>query len=110
MQSQMPGVRTGRVTAFSPAKGFGFIEDTKTKALVFVHHSSLAPLLSHEGKKNLWVGEYVNFILLPDKDGRIGARRVTGVHGGPLMFETREDDRRRQSPQAPARLPAEGHP
>lgn len=87
MQSQMPGVRVGRVIFFAPHKGFGFIEDVCTKAQVFVHYSSL--VRTDKGRRSLWVGEYVNFVLLPDRVGRIAARSVTGISGGPLMCETR---------------------
>lgn len=43
-------VRTGTVTYFNGAKGFGFIEDSETGQRVFVHQSSSAFLLQ-EGSK-----------------------------------------------------------
>jgi len=90
MQHLMPGTRTGRVVAYNAHKGFGFIEDQQTKAMVFVHHSSL--VRRDEGRRDLWVGEYVNFVLIPDKEGRMGARCVTGVNGGPLMCQSRSQE------------------
>jgi cold shock CspA family protein len=87
MQRLLPGVRTGRVLCYASHKGFGFIEDQETEAQVFVHYSSL--VRKEEGRRDLWVGEYVNFVVLPDESGRMGARAVRGINGGPLMCESR---------------------
>lgn len=87
MQNHLTGIRVGRVASYSSKKGYGFLEDLDTKALVFVHHSSLVK--QQPGWRDLWIGEYVNYVLLSDKDGRVGARNVTGINGGPLMCESR---------------------
>ena len=89
MQNQMTGLRTGRVTDYFTKKGYGFLEDQQTKAKVFVHNLSLVQSRPGKQIRDLWVGEYVNYILLTDKDGRVGARCVTGINGGPLMCESR---------------------
>jgi cold shock CspA family protein len=90
MQNQLTSVRTGRVLSFSSRNGYGFLEDLETKACVFVHYTSL--VRKEEGRRDLWTGEYVCFVVMPDRDGRVGARVVTGIGSGPLMCESRMRD------------------
>lgn len=87
---------TARVKWFNSKNGYGFAstldDDSKD---VFVHHSSLK--VSKEQYRYLVQGEYVDLDLSPITDENSKhhwqSANVTGVQGGPLMCETREEMR-----------------
>lgn len=87
---------TARVKWFNNKNGYGFAstlgDDNKD---VFVHHSSLK--VSKEQYRYLVQGEYVDLDLSPITDEKSKHRwqsaNVTGVQGGQLMCETREEMR-----------------
>ncbi len=87
---------TGRVKWFNNKAGYGFITITdgqKSGTDVFVHHSSVKT--GQTQYTYLVQGEYVEFELIPvEKDGfDIQASNVSGIKGGKLMCETRNDFR-----------------
>ena len=93
---------TGRVKWFNNRAGFGFVtvlDGEKKDEDVFVHHSGIE--VSSEQYKYLVQGEYVNFdfskIENSDKDREWQAVNVTGVCGGKLMCETRNDNKQYSS-------------
>lgn len=84
----------GKVKWFNSRAGYGFItvisEKNKNED-IFVHHSSLK--CNSEQYKYLIQGEYVNFIITETKDEKhkFQADLVTGINGGELMCETRNN-------------------
>ena len=84
----------GKVKWFNSRAGYGFItvisEENKDDD-IFVHHSSLKCL--SEQYKYLIQGEYVNFVITETKDEKhkFQAEQVTGIGGGELMCETRNN-------------------
>tara|TARA_Y100000389_G_scaffold71936_1_gene68649 strand:- start:704 stop:1054 length:351 start_codon:yes stop_codon:yes gene_type:complete len=84
----------GKVKWFNSRAGYGFItvisEQSKDED-IFVHHSSLK--CSAEQYKYLIQGEYVDFVITETKDEKhkFQADRVTGINGGDLMCETRNN-------------------
>ena len=87
----------GRVKWFNNKSGFGFLtvitEGEHYNTDVFVHHSAIH--VSTEQYKYLVQGEYVNFHMshLEEGDHEWQASHVTGIHGGFLMCETRNEAR-----------------
>jgi cold shock CspA family protein len=87
---------TARVKWFNNKNGYGFAstlgDDVKD---VFVHHTSIK--VSKEQYRYLIQGEYVDLDLSPITDEKSKHKwqsaNVTGVQGGPLMCETREEMR-----------------
>ena len=79
----------GRVKWFNAQSGYGFIADTN--ADLFVHHSALKT--KDDQFRYLVEGEYVEFSTETMDDGRTTAVSVTGIRGGPLMCETRQQRR-----------------
>ncbi len=87
---------TARVKWFNNKNGYGFAstlgDDSKD---VFVHHSSIH--VSKEQYRYLVQGEYVDLdvSLITDEKSKHQwqSANVTGVQGGPLMCETREEMR-----------------
>ena len=88
---------TGRVKWFNNKAGYGFITVTdgpKSGSDVFVHHSSIN--VDHEQYKYLVQGEYIEFTLNTtnsESEHEIQAGNVSGIKGGKLMCETRNETR-----------------
>jgi CspA family cold shock protein len=88
---------TGRVKWFNNKAGYGFITVTdgpKSGSDIFVHHSSIN--VDHEQYKYLVQGEYIEFALNDTNcvgDHDVQACDVSGIKGGKLMCETRNESR-----------------
>jgi cold shock CspA family protein len=88
-------VFSGRVKWFNNKNGYGFItscDDKNKDEDVFVHHSGVS--VSEEQYKYLVQGEYVEFKLTGTSDDSkypYQASSVTGMWGGKLMCETRNE-------------------
>ena len=76
----------GRVKWFNSTRGYGFITNLDKDEDTFVHHSGISPTV--ECWKTLTPGEYVEYSLDTDDDGKSQATSVTGIAGGPLLCET----------------------
>jgi CspA family cold shock protein len=85
----------GRVKWFNNKAGYGFIttENDTYSGDVFVHHSAL--FTANEQYKYLVQGEYVEFQLSRVTGGthEWQAEKVSGLNGGKLMCETRNETR-----------------
>tara|TARA_A100001015_G_scaffold251133_1_gene289941 strand:- start:10060 stop:10557 length:498 start_codon:yes stop_codon:yes gene_type:complete len=87
----------GRVKWFNNKSGFGFVtvitEGEHQNSDVFVHHSGIN--VSTEQYKYLVQGEYVHFemVHIEEGDHEWQASNVTGIQGGLLMCETRNEAR-----------------
>jgi len=86
----------GRVKWFNNKQGYGFITVTSgphTDSDIFVHHSSVK--VATEQYKYLVQGEYVEFTLAvtTTADHEFQAENVSGIKGGKLMCETRNEAR-----------------
>ena len=85
--------RTGQVKWFNNKQGYGFVQvhslGSEPPVDTFVHHSSLQT--QNELFRYLVQGEYVEFDLGACEDGRTVARNVTGINGGTLMCEVRNE-------------------
>jgi len=84
----------GRVKWFNNKAGYGFITVTdgvKSGSDVFVHHSSV--VVSQEQYRYLVQGEYVTLKLVHTPEGahEYQAGDVSGINGGKLMCETRNE-------------------
>lgn len=93
---------TGRVKWFNNKAGYGFVTVTdgpRTGTDVFVHHSAIG--VSSEQYRYLVQGEYVEFGLSDVKNGthEFQASSVSGIKGGKLMCETRNEYRLARSNQ-----------
>jgi CspA family cold shock protein len=87
---------TGRVKWFNNKAGYGFITVTdgpKSGSDVFVHHSSVK--VDAEQYKYLVQGEYIEFSLATVENDKheCQATNVSGIKGGKLMCETRNETR-----------------
>uniref|UniRef100_A0A6C0I7R4 CSD domain-containing protein n=1 Tax=viral metagenome TaxID=1070528 RepID=A0A6C0I7R4_9ZZZZ len=87
---------TGRVKWFNNKAGYGFITVTdgpKSGSDVFVHHSSIK--VDSEQYKYLVQGEYIEFSLstVASDKHECQATEVSGIKGGKLMCETRNETR-----------------
>ena len=85
---------TGRVKWFNNKAGYGFITVTdgpKSGTDIFVHHSSIN--VSTQQYKYLVQGEYIEFTLSNVSSGNheFQAVDVSGIKGGQLMCETRNE-------------------
>jgi cold shock CspA family protein len=90
----------GRVKWFNNRDGYGFITVTdgpRSGSDIFVHHSSIKVV--SEQYKYLVQGEYVEFVLVatPGSKHEFQASDVSGVKGGKLMCETRNESRQARS-------------
>jgi len=105
---------TGRVKWFNNKAGYGFItvvstpesSDVEKNTDVFTHHSSIQ--VKEEQYKYLVQGEYVQFSLttVEDSDHKYQAQTVSGIAGGQLLCETRNEVRAsvpRRPPSRPSR-------
>jgi CspA family cold shock protein len=81
----------GIVKWFNNKAGYGFIRAGKED--IFVHHSQI--VVSNEQYKYLVQGEYVEF-KREESEGvhKIQAGNVRGIGDGPLMCETRYENRK----------------
>lgn len=92
---QEAGLRyLGRVKWFNNSTGYGFITVTdgeKSGTDVFVHHSGV--IVSTEQYRYLVQGEYVEFEFIKPSGGKheFQAGSVSGIKGGKLMCETRNE-------------------
>ena len=91
----------GRVKWFNSKAGYGFITVTdglRSGTDIFVHHSSIG--VQNQQYKYLIQGEYVEFQLSPVQDGahKFSAVDVSGIKGGKLMCETRNDFKMNRGP------------
>ena len=91
---------TGRVKWFNNKTGFGFItvtDGSKVGTDVFVHHSAIK--VDAEQYRYLVQGEYVEFSLVATAGGGYDfqAGNVSGIKGGKLMCETRNETRSSRS-------------
>ena len=85
----------GQVKWFNNKSGYGFItivNGEKENMDVFVHHSGLS--IEKEQYKYLVQGEYVSFNLAKSttESHEFQATNVTGVFGGSLMCEVRNEN------------------
>ena len=91
----------GRVKWFNNKAGYGFITVTdgeKSGQDIFVHDSGIS--VDSEQFKYLLQGEYVEFQISPTAEGSkhpSQATSVTGVKGGKLMCQTRNENRKANS-------------
>ena len=88
---------TGRVKWFNNKAGYGFITATdgdRSGSDIFVHHSGIN-VENQQQYKYLLQGEYVEFGLLKTEGGKheVQASGVSGIKGGKLMCETRNETR-----------------
>ena len=89
----------GRVKWFNNKAGYGFVTvlgEKETEHLgedIFAHHSGVN--VGSEQYKYLVQGEYVTFELRSSDSGNhpYQANKLTGLFGGPLMCETRNEQR-----------------
>lgn len=84
----------GRVKWFNNSTGYGFIivtDGEKSGTDVFVHHSGV--VVSQEQYRYLVQGEYVEFEFIKPSGGKheFQAGSVSGIKGGKLMCETRNE-------------------
>jgi cold shock CspA family protein len=92
----------GRVKWFNNKAGYGFITATRdgTETDIFVHHSDV--MVVNEQYKYLVQGEYVEFIIISTEEGphKFKASDVSGISGGKLMCETRNEFRQMKTDQS----------
>ena len=91
----------GRVKWFNNKAGYGFITATRdgTETDIFVHHSDV--MVVNEQYKYLVQGEYVEFVIIFTEEGphKFKASEVSGINGGKLMCETRNEFRQMKTDQ-----------
>jgi len=107
--SSSSSTHTGRVKWFNTRKGFGFLVDVETSEDVFVYFQDL--VVPENTFRNLYEGEYVEFTVDTDDQGRTVARNVTGVHQGPLQCTTPRNQAppRQTRPRQPQTQGRAGH-
>ena len=81
--------KLGRIKWFNSTKGYGFVTDCTSNEDVFVHHSGIS--VKTECWKTLFPGEYVTYEVHVDESKKSHAVNITGVHGGPLLCETKHE-------------------
>lgn len=90
----------GKVKWFNNKAGYGFITVTEDGDYngkdIFTHYTAVK--VTNSQYKYLVQGEYVEFELVKPESGshEYKAMSVTGISGGELMCETRNDSRRAQ--------------
>jgi CspA family cold shock protein len=87
----------GRVKWFNNKTGYGFITVTdgpQSGTDIFAHHSSIG-VVNQQQYKYLVEGEYVEFSISATSSGthEFQATNVTGLKGGKLMCETRNENK-----------------
>ena len=102
----------GRVKWFNNKAGYGFITATKDGAEtdIFVHHSDV--MVVNEQYKYLVQGEYVEFVIISTEEGphKFKASTVSGINGGKLMCETRNEFRQMKIDQPTSSSRATSNP
>ena len=88
---------TGRVKWFNNKAGYGFItanDGDRAGSDIFVHHSGIN-VENQQQYKYLLQGEYVEFSLIKTEGEKheVQASDVSGIKGGKLMCETRNENR-----------------
>jgi CspA family cold shock protein len=102
MSSSSSSLSWGRVKWFNNKSGYGFItllEDGNQDGKdIFVHHTGI--VVNNEQYKYLVQGEYVEFQLEKVNNGNheYQANHVTGIRGGKLLCETRNENRETRGP------------
>lgn len=84
----------GVVKWFNHQRGFGFIsniDDNSPHTDVFVHHSKLDT--KKPTYKTLYKGEYIEYCVETDDNGKECASSVTGIRGLALMCESNQENR-----------------
>jgi len=92
-------VFTGRVKWFNNKAGYGFVTvilpegNDHLGSDIFAHHSGIS--VTDEQYRYLVQGEYVTFHLISTDEGehKFQASNITGLAGGKLMCETRNEQR-----------------
>ena len=112
-QNSEEGARVmGKCKWFNKKSGFGFItalEGEHNGNDIFVHHTDI--FVGTEQFRYLVQGEYVHFLVCENSDSeskhRYSSNNVRGILGGPLMCETREQNKfeRDESEERPSRPP-----
>ena len=96
--------QTGRVKWFNGRGGMDLLQISDSNEDVFVHHTGL--VVNVDCWKNLFKGEYVEYVLTAAEDGTSHANSVTGIRGGMLMCEANHEEgsrrRTRTSTDAPS--------
>jgi cold shock CspA family protein len=99
-------VTSGRVKWFNNKAGYGFITltdcETSEERDIFVHHSEIN--VDQSQYKYLVQGEYVEFVLgAINRDNTlvVHATKVSGIKGGKLMCETRNEARSQRTSAPP---------
>ena len=102
----------GRVKWFNNKAGYGFITATRdgVETDIFVHHSDV--MVVNEQYKYLVQGEYVEFIIISTEEGphKFKASEVSGINGGKLMCETRNEFRQMKTDQPTSSSRATSNP
>lgn len=87
----------GQVKWFDKKKGFGFItyREQGKENDIFVHHTCIK-YSDTQTFRNLIPGEYVEFEVVPCpcKEGQFQAEQVTGINGGLLLTEIKNNSRK----------------
>lgn len=85
--------RNGMVKWFNSKAGYGFITVCGEDQDIFVHYSNIKA--SEMPYTYLTQGEYVQFNLTETDNGKhkFQAMNVTGIAGGPILCETRRNNR-----------------
>lgn len=105
-ETQQTQMTSGRVKWFNNKAGYGFISvpdcETGEERDIFVHHSEIK--VEQSQYKYLVQGEYVEFVIGPiNRDNKVDvhATGVSGMNGGKLMCETRNEVRSYRFSQQP---------
>jgi cold shock CspA family protein len=111
--SQECDTQLGICKWFDKQKGYGFVQELHTENDLFVHYSQLQ---SNDGAQSryLLAGEYISFVeteytnprntTTPGTPTRT-AGNVTGVGGGPLMYQTQLEQRSTYHPEEDGQHP-----
>ena len=102
----------GRCKWFNNKAGYGFVtvvlpkDNTNFSSDIFVHHSGIT--VTNEQYRYLVQGEYVSFTLqrMDEGDHEWQATNITGVGGGMLMCETRNEARQNREGEDEDERPA----